>query len=164
MNNQVIKVKIKDIEQMVNLGSLIASFATPNLVIGLNGDLGAGKTVLTKGIGKYLGIKRVINSPTFTIMKIYDTTNEEIKKLYHLDVYRLDSAESDFELEEYFYLDGLTVIEWSVIIEDILPKDMWNIRINIINENERLVEIEHNLKDKSIEEALKEESYEIIYW
>lgn len=164
MNNQVIKVKIKDIEQMVNLGSLIASFATPNLVIGLNGDLGAGKTVLTKGIGKYLGIKRVINSPTFTIMKIYDTTNEEIKKLYHLDVYRLDSAESDFELEEYFYLDGLTVIEWSIIIEDILPKDMWNIRINIINENERLVEIEHNLKDKSIEEALKEESYEIIYW
>lgn len=164
MNNQVIKVKIKDVEQMVNLGSLIASFATPNLVIGLNGDLGAGKTVLTKGIGKYLGIKRVINSPTFTIMKIYDTTNEEIKKLYHLDVYRLDSAESDFELEEYFYLDGLTVIEWSVIIEDILPKDMWNIRINIINENERLVEIEHNLRDKSIEEALKEESYEIIYW
>ena len=163
MNNQVIKVKIKDVEQMVNLGSLIASFATPNLVIGLNGDLGAGKTVLTKGIGKYLGIKRVINSPTFTIMKIYDTTNEEIKKLYHLDVYRLDSAESDFELEEYFYLDGLTVIEWSVIIEDILPKDMWNIRINIINENERLVEIEHNLRDKSIEEALKEESYEIIY-
>ena len=74
MNNQVIKVKIKDVEQMVNLGSLIASFATPNLVIGLNGDLGAGKTVLTKGIGKYLGIKRVINSPTFTIMKIYDTT------------------------------------------------------------------------------------------
>lgn len=163
MNNQVIKVKIKDIEQMVNLGSLIASFATPNLVIGLNGDLGAGKTVFTKGIGKYLGIKRVINSPTFTIMKIYDTSNESIKKLYHLDVYRLDSSESDFELEEYFYLDGLTVIEWSIIIEDILPKDMWNIRISIISENERLVEIEHNLEDKSIELALKEQEYEIIY-
>lgn len=164
MSIQVIKVKIKDIEQMINLGSIIASFATPNLVIGLNGDLGAGKTVLTKGIGRYLGINRVINSPTFTIMKIYDTTHQDIKKLYHLDVYRLDSADSDFELEEYFYLDGLTVIEWSVIIEDILPKDMWNIRINIINENERLVELEHNLENQDIELALKEQKYEIIYW
>ena len=164
MSNQVIKVKIKDIEQMVNLGSLVASFATPNLVIGLNGDLGAGKTVFTKGIGKYLGIKRVINSPTFTIMKIYDTNNSNIKKLYHLDVYRLDNSDGDFELEEYFYLDGLTVIEWSIIIEDILPKDMWNIRINIINENERLVEIEYNLDNNQLEKALKEHEYEIIYW
>jgi tRNA threonylcarbamoyladenosine biosynthesis protein TsaE len=148
---------------MVNLGSLVASFATPNLVIGLNGDLGAGKTVFTKGIGKYLGIKRVINSPTFTIMKIYDTNNSNIKKLYHLDVYRLDNSDEDFELEEYFYLDGLTVIEWSIIIEDILPKDMWNIRINIINENERLVEIEYNLDNNQLETALKEHEYEIIY-
>lgn len=163
MNNQVIKVKVNNIEQMISLGSLVASFATPNLVIGLNGDLGAGKTVLTKGIGKYLGIKRVINSPTFTIMKIYDTESLDIKKLYHLDVYRLDSAESDFELEEYFYLDGLTVIEWSVIIEDILPKDMWNIQISIVGESERLVQITHNLENNKLETALKEEGYEIIY-
>ena len=73
MNNQVIKVKINNIEQMMGLGKLVAEYATPNLVIGLNGDLGAGKTVFTKGIGSFLGIKRVINSPTFTIMKIYDT-------------------------------------------------------------------------------------------
>ena len=144
MKNQVIEVKINEIEEMIKLGSLVASVATPNLVIGLNGDLGAGKTVFTKGIGKYLGIKRTINSPTFTIMKIYDTDNANINKLYHLDVYRLDNSESDFELEEYFYLDGLTVIEWSVIIEDILPADMWNIEINIISENERIVKIIHN--------------------
>lgn len=164
MNNQAIKVKVKNIEQMMGLGELVAKYSTPNLVIGLNGDLGAGKTVLTKGIGRYLGIKRVINSPTFTIMKIYDTTNEQIKKLYHLDVYRLDNAESDFELEEYFYLDGLTVIEWSIIIEDILPVDMWNIKISILSENERIVEIEHNLNNNELEEALKEQNYEIIYW
>ena len=161
MKNQVIEVKINEIEEMIKLGSLVASVATPNLVIGLNGDLGAGKTVFTKGIGKYLGIKRTINSPTFTIMKIYDTDNANINKLYHLDVYRLDNSESDFELEEYFYLDGLTVIEWSVIIEDILPADMWNIEINIISENERIVKIIHNSKE--LENKIVEENYEIIH-
>lgn len=161
MKNQVIEVKINEIEEMIKLGSLVASVATPNLVIGLNGDLGAGKTVFTKGIGKYLGIKRTINSPTFTIMKIYDTNNSIINKLYHLDVYRLDNSESDFELEEYFYLDGLTVIEWSVIIEDILPIDMWNIEINIISENERIVKIIHNSEE--LTNKLVEENYEIIH-
>ena len=86
MKNQVIEVRVKNIEEMINLGFIVASVAKPNQVIGLNGDLGAGKTVFTKGIGKYLGIKRTINSPTFTIMKIYDTQNSEISKLYHLDV------------------------------------------------------------------------------
>lgn len=162
METKTIKVKINNIDEMMNLGYQVAKVATPNLVIGLNGDLGAGKTVFTKGVGKYLGIKRVINSPTFTIMKIYDTTNNKIDKLYHLDVYRLDSSESDFELEEYFYLGGLTVIEWSVIIEDILPADMWNIKINILSETERIVEIKYN-KDINLENILKEESYEIIY-
>ena len=161
MKNQTIEVKINTIEEMINLGYLVASLSHPSLVIGLNGDLGAGKTVFTKGIGKYLGVKRVINSPTFTIMKVYDTNNDLINKLYHLDVYRLDNSESDFELEEYFYLDGLTVIEWSVIIEDILPKEMWNIEISILNENERIVKISHNSQE--LEEKLKEESYEIIY-
>lgn len=163
MNKQAIKVKINNIEEMINFGFIIGSIAKPNLVIGLNGDLGAGKTVFTKGIGKYLGIKRVINSPTFTIMKIYDTTNEQIDKLYHLDVYRLDNADSDFELEEYFYLGGLTVIEWSIIIEDILPKDMWNIRINIVSENERIVEIEYIEDDNNLQKVLQEAGYEIIY-
>lgn len=157
-------VKVKTTEEMQNIGGLIASFATPNLVIGLNGDLGAGKTVLTKGIGKYLGIKRTINSPTFTIMKIYDTTNSLIDKLYHLDVYRLESADSDFELEEYFYLGGLTVIEWSVIINDILPADMWNVEISILDEETRIVTIKHNIEDNKLEESIKELGYEVIYW
>ena len=108
-------IKINSPEQMQKLGVDIVSCAYPNLVIALVGDLGAGKTTLTKGIGLALGIKRVINSPTFTIMKVYDTMHANIKKLYHLDVYRLTNSSSDFELEEYFYLDGLTVIEWAQI-------------------------------------------------
>ena len=161
---KTIEVKIKSVEDMINLGNIIGSISYPNLVIGLNGDLGAGKTVFTKGIGKYLGIKRTINSPTFTIMKIYDTANKEINKLYHLDVYRLDNAEADFELEEYFYFDGLTIIEWSKIIIDILPKDMWNIEISIIDENTRCVKIIiEEEKHSEVIKKLKEAKYEIIY-
>ena len=161
---KALEVKIISVDEMINLGYIIGSISYPNLVIGLNGDLGAGKTVFTKGIGKYLGVKRVINSPTFTIMKIYDTNNETINNLYHLDVYRLDSADADFELEEYFYLDGLTIIEWSKIILDILPKDMWNVEINILSENERNVKL--IVEDEVFEILLKkllEEKYEVIY-
>lgn len=161
---KTLEVKVNSVEKMIHLGYLVGSISYPNLVIGLNGDLGAGKTVFTKGIGKFLGIKQTINSPTFTIMKIYNTNNQEIKSLYHLDVYRLVNADADFELEEYFYLDGLTIIEWSKIIMDILPKDMWNIEINIINEEERNVLI--TLENKSyliLLEKLMEAKYEIIY-
>lgn len=161
---KTLEVKVNSVEEMIHLGYLVGSISYPNLVIGLNGDLGAGKTVFTKGIGKFLGIKQTINSPTFTIMKIYNTNNQEINSLYHLDVYRLVNADADFELEEYFYLDGLTIIEWSKIISDILPKDMWNIEINIINEEERNVLI--TLENKSyliLLEKLMEAKYEIIY-
>ena len=159
--NQLFSVVTKNEQETMAVGSALAKTVGKGVVFTLEGDLGAGKTVFTKGIGKYLGIKRTINSPTFTIMKIYDTNNSIINKLYHLDVYRLDNSESDFELEEYFYLDGLTVIEWSVIIEDILPIDMWNIEINIISENERIVKIIHNSEE--LTNKLVEENYEIIH-
>ena len=154
-------IKINSPEQMQKLGVDIVSCAYPNRVIALVGDLGAGKTTLTKGIGLALGIKRVINSPTFTIMKVYDTMHANIKKLYHLDVYRLTNSSSDFELEEYFYLDGLTVIEWAHIIDDMLPNNTWEIEINDLGNNERKVTIkaEDNLIKK-----IEEEKYEIIYW
>ncbi len=155
-----IKVKINTPEQMINIGEIVVSASYPNLVIALVGDLGAGKTTFTKGIGKALGIKRVINSPTFTIMKIYDTTHKEIKKLYHLDVYRLENSDSDFELEEYFYMDGLTVIEWAHIIDDILPKNKWEIDIKDLGNNERLVTLTGT---EQLIKKVSEAGYEIIY-
>ena len=93
-------------------------------------------------------------------MKVYDTMHANIKKLYHLDVYRLTNSSSDFELEEYFYLDGLTVIEWAHIIDDMLPNNTWEIEINDLGNNERKVTIkaEDNLIKK-----IEEEKYEIIY-
>ena len=155
-----IKVKIKSSEEMISLGRTLVECAYPNLVIALVGDLGAGKTTLTKGIGEALGIKRVINSPTFTIMKVYDTTHCEIKKLYHLDVYRLSSSESDFELEEYFYMDGLTVIEWAHIIDDIIPENKWEMEIKDLGDNNRLVKL---TVDEKVEKLLGEKGYEVIY-
>ncbi len=155
-------LKINSVEEMQQLAYDITQFATPSTIIALNGDLGAGKTTFTKGIGVALGIEKVINSPTFTIMKIYDVKNKihDMNKLYHLDVYRLQNSESDFELEEYFYQGGLTVIEWADIISDLLPLNTWSIHIYRINENERRV-VFTNFPDEVIKNI--GEKYEIIH-
>jgi len=127
-------LKISSIEEMQQLAYDITSFAQPSTIIALNGDLGAGKTTFTKGIGKALDVEKVINSPTFTIMKIYDARKKVngIDKLYHLDVYRLNNSSNDFELEEYFYQKGLTIIEWASIINDLLPDD--NLFMRLVEE------------------------------
>ena len=118
----------------------------------ISGFLGAGKTTLTKGIGLALGIKRVINSPTFTIMKVYDG----VMPLYHLDVYRIEDSNTDFELEEYFDLDGVSVVEWADNVRDLLPSDVINLTFNINDEGHRLIEFTssnveflNQLKDKA---------------
>ena len=128
---------IKTEEEMIRLGEAIGKAAYPNIVLTMDGNLGAGKTTLTKGIGKALGIKRVINSPTFTIMKVYEGN----MTLYHLDVYRIENSNSDFELEEYFYLDGVTVIEWSENIKDLIPNDAIRLTFEINEDSSRKVTI-----------------------
>lgn len=153
---------IKSIEEMQNLAFDLTMLLKPSNVIALNGDLGAGKTTFTKGIGKALEIKRIINSPTFTIMKTYQPTNKVngIEMLYHLDVYRLEDSTGDYELEEYFYQNGLTVIEWADIIKDILPDDTMYIDIYRLGENTRKVVLRNFLHD-----TLKKigEKYEVIH-
>lgn len=153
---------IDSIEQMQKLAYDLTYLLKPSSVLALNGDLGAGKTTFTKGIGVALDIKRVINSPTFTIMKVYDV-NEKVNgidKLYHLDVYRLDDSASDFELEEYFYMNGLTVIEWATIIEDILPEDTMYIDIYRTGDTTRKVVLK-NFSSKILDEI--GEKYEVIH-
>ena len=132
----------------------------------LSGFLGAGKTTFTKGIGLALGVKRIINSPTFTIMKIYEPTINvnNIEKLYHLDVYRLNDSSGDDALSEYFDLGGVSVIEWADIIDDLLPDNLWHITITNISLNERLFKLECNddTDIESIKETLRSNNYEII--
>ncbi len=155
-------LNINTIEEMQKLAYDITYLLDASSVIALNGDLGAGKTTFTKGIGKALGIKRVINSPTFTIMKVYEATNiiNGINTLYHLDVYRLDDSNGDFELEEYFYQQGLTVIEWATIIDDILPVDTMYIDIYRTGDTTRKVVLKNFNKEAL--EALGEK-YEVIH-
>ncbi|HEY8444757.1 MAG TPA: tRNA (adenosine(37)-N6)-threonylcarbamoyltransferase complex ATPase subunit type 1 TsaE [Bacilli bacterium] len=126
---------IKNVNEMIDLGKKIGALAFPNTIITLIGDLGAGKTTLTKGIALGLGIKENVNSPTFTIMKTYQGKYP----LYHLDVYRIDNPEADFELEEYFDGDGVCVIEWAHNIKSLLPNDVLEISIYRIDEEKRKV-------------------------
>lgn len=129
------KIIINDSEQMILLGKKIGELAFANMVITMEGDLGAGKTTMTKGIALGLGIKEIVNSPTFTIMKTYKGKFD----LYHLDVYRINDPYSDFELEEYFENNGVCVIEWASQIKPILPDEFLEIIITDLGNNKRQV-------------------------
>lgn len=111
----------------------LASHLISGDVLALEGDLGAGKTAFTKGLAKGLGVTRTVNSPTFTIIKEYQGR----LPLYHMDVYRISSSDEDLGFDEYFHGTGVTVIEWSHIIQDQLPKDLLTIYIYRIDDHAR---------------------------
>ena len=112
----------KNAEETIKLGRTIGNLLFSSAIITLNGDLGAGKTTFTKGIAQALGVERVVNSPTFTIMKVY----EGRLTLYHMDVYRLEGIGYDYDLEEYLYGDGVSVVEWSDNIKNSLEGFLLN--------------------------------------
>ena len=109
-------------EDSAKLGRKIGEKAEPGSVLALIGDLGTGKTTLTKYIAAGMGVSEVITSPTFNIVKEYRSGRIP---LYHFDVYRIEDPEEMYEIgyEEYFYGDGLCVVEWADMIEELLPGD-----------------------------------------
>lgn len=111
-----------------NIGKELGEKCKPGDIILLNGDLGVGKTVFTKGFGKGLGIEEPISSPTFTIMQIYE---EGRIPLYHFDVYRIADIEEMDEIgyEDYFYGEGVCLIEWAELTEEILPDKCMSVTI-----------------------------------
>lgn len=115
-------------EETFELGVQLGKAAQPGQVYCLNGDLGVGKTVFTQGFAKGLGIDGPVNSPTFTILQQYD---EGRLPLYHFDVYRIgDISEMDeIGYEDCFYGDGVCLIEWSNLIEELLPEELTEILI-----------------------------------
>ena len=115
-------------EDTFNIGKDVAMNAKLGSVYCLDGDLGVGKTIFTKGFAKGLGIEDCITSPTFTIVQEYE---EGRLPFYHFDVYRIADAYEMYEIgfEEYINGEGICLIEWASLIEDILPEDI--IRINI---------------------------------
>lgn len=130
------KYTSRSIENTMELAENIESEKFPGMVICLIGDLGSGKTMFTKGFAEALGIDETITSPTFTIIKEY--INGEMP-LYHMDVYRAYEDVKSLGLNDYFNKKGITIIEWSDLIEDHLPKERLDIKFNIVNENTRLI-------------------------
>lgn len=115
-------------EETFAFGEELGKNARPGQVYTLIGDLGVGKTVLTQGIAKGLGIDEAICSPTFTIVQEYHTGR---MSFYHFDVYRIGCVEEMDEIgfDDYVYGEGLTMIEWANLIEEILPDHFWQIMI-----------------------------------
>lgn len=113
-------IETSSAEETFALGRQIGQQAKAGDVYTLVGDLGVGKTVLTQGVAAGLGIEESVNSPTFTIMQIYD---EGRLPFYHFDVYRIGDVEEMDEIgyEDYFYGEGVCMIEWANLIEEILP-------------------------------------------
>jgi len=126
-------------EETIKLGEKLGNLLNKGDVVLLVGDLSGGKTTLTKGIGKALGVERIINSPTFTIVKTYKGKKAN---LYHLDLYRLDGLNNDFDLEDYIETDGVCVIEWPHQVDELLPDEYININLSIKGLNEREITID----------------------
>jgi len=134
------------VDETIELAQNFESEKFPNMVICLNGELGSGKTIFTKGFAQAMEITDTITSPTFTIIKEY----EGDMPLYHMDVYRLDDDSCDIGIEEYFSKDGVCIIEWADNIKDILPKERLDIKFKVVDENKRCLVI--NAYGKQYEE------------
>ena len=108
-------------QETFEIGKMLGEKAEMGMIFALEGDLGVGKTAFSKGFAEGLGITEVVNSPTFTIVQVYDSGR---MPLYHFDVYRIgDISEMDeVGYEDCFYGEGVTLIEWSNMIEEILPE------------------------------------------
>lgn len=115
-------------EETFELGRKLGQEAKQGTIICLNGDLGVGKTVFTQGFAKGLGIEESVNSPTFTIIQIYD---EGRIPLYHFDVYRIGDYEEMYEIgyEDYFFGEGVCLIEWSELVRELIPEESIQIQI-----------------------------------
>ena len=132
------------------LGGKIGRAAKPGMVVALIGDLGTGKTTLTKAIARGLGVTETVTSPTFNIIREYKSGRIP---LYHFDVYRIADPDEMFELgyEEYFYGDGICVVEWADIIEELLPEEALVIHIDRgVSEEEREYTIEGGVENTCI--------------
>jgi tRNA threonylcarbamoyladenosine biosynthesis protein TsaE len=124
----IIIIETNSPEETFNAGKKLGEKANPGDIFTLKGDLGVGKTVFTQGVAAGLGIKEHVNSPTFTIVQVYD---EGRLPFYHFDVYRIGDIEEMDEIgyEDYFYGQGLCIVEWAELIEELIPANARHISI-----------------------------------
>ncbi|MBR4672561.1 MAG: tRNA (adenosine(37)-N6)-threonylcarbamoyltransferase complex ATPase subunit type 1 TsaE [Bacilli bacterium] len=146
------RITTRDERETINIAQNLESEKFENMIICLEGDLGSGKTIFTKGFAQALGIEENITSPTFNIIKEY--LNGEMP-LYHMDVYRLDGKVDGIGLEDYFTKGGVVIIEWADMIRDYLPEERLDIKFKIVDEETRtLIFIPHGQQYEEICEAV----------
>ena len=146
VSNTIISKSLSDTEEFAKD---IAKNANENDIFCLIGDLGVGKTVIAKAIGKFFNVKDSITSPTFTILKSYETNNKIIKKIHHFDLYRIKNVNElqNIGFEDYLYdKDSIVLIEWPEVAYELLPKNLKSITIskhlndnNEFEDNERVI-------------------------
>ncbi|MBI5818340.1 MAG: tRNA (adenosine(37)-N6)-threonylcarbamoyltransferase complex ATPase subunit type 1 TsaE [Verrucomicrobia bacterium] len=131
----------RSVEDTLALGERLAALLPAGTVVALSGDLGAGKTALTKGVARGLGVSDTITSPTFALVNEHDARDG--RRLYHVDLYRLDRPQQavDIGIEEELTPDGWTIIEWAEKLGDVLPANAVRIDIEIVGENERRITV-----------------------
>lgn len=124
----MIIIETNSAEETFRLGEKLGHLAIPGQIYTLNGDLGVGKTVFTQGVARGLGIKEPVNSPTFTIVQEYEDGR---MPFYHFDVYRIGDLEEMEEIgyDDYFFGNGICLIEWAELIQELLPETMISITI-----------------------------------
>ncbi|MEN9405854.1 MAG: hypothetical protein RLZ12_138 [Bacillota bacterium] len=119
------------------LARAIADLLEPGDVVALDGPLGAGKTFVAQRIAARLGVKEIVTSPTFLLIKEYNGR----WPIYHIDAYRIPPSEQGFFLEEYFYGEGVSIVEWATRIVHILPKGTIYIKMEVLSNSSRLATI-----------------------
>ncbi len=124
----MIIIETTNAEETFQLGVKIGKQARPGEIYTLNGDLGVGKTVFTQGVARGLGIEEPVNSPTFTIVQVYE---EGRMPFYHFDVYRIGDIEEMEEIgyDDYFFGNGICLIEWAELIQELLPEQIISVTI-----------------------------------
>ena len=132
------KITSRCVEDTMELAENIESEKFPGMIICLDGELGSGKTLFVKGFAKSLGIDENITSPTFNIVKEY---NSGELPLYHMDVYRLEDGDESIGFDDYFKNEGICIIEWAELIEDSLPEERLDIKFRVIDEDTRIIKL-----------------------
>ena len=126
--------------ETIKIAHNFAKSLVPGSVVALSGELGTGKTVFARGVAGYLEVKQQVTSPTFTLINEYRGTIP----LYHMDLYRLNTLPEivDIGVEDYFYGDGICLVEWAEKLEGLLPEHAVTINLKQIGNNKREIRIE----------------------
>ena len=136
--------------ELIAIGQSIGEKLRSGDILVLSGDLGAGKTTLTKGIARGLEVQQMIKSPTYTIVREY----EGRLPLYHLDVYRIGNDPDSIDLDDYLYGDGVTVIEWGELLDDRLLGDYLTLFIEKSGDGCQLSGLAHGLRSQVLKEEI----------